>query len=117
MLGEVLPGAEMTEVSGRVLVFHAVVRGDAVRGCRGGVAPAGRFHRHVGFAEGGTVMWRRSSFCADRECVEVRRSCASNECVELRDSRDPEKTVTVSDAGFAAFIAGVKAGEFDDLVG
>jgi Domain of unknown function (DUF397) len=60
-------------------------------------------------------MWRESSFCQSGECLQARRKCGTGECVELRDSRDPEKTITVSDESFAAFIAGAKAGEFDDL--
>ena len=77
------------------------------------------------------VTWRkssRSSACGD--CVEVgtvwrksSRSSGSGECVEVadnlagvvavRDSKDPQGgTLTFTTAKWAAFISGIKNGEF-----
>lgn len=71
--------------------------------------------------------WRRSPFCAESSCVEVqfRRSsfCADSTCVEVvveqrevrvRDSKNTLQAPLVFTADeWSAFVAGVKAGEFD----
>ena len=61
-------------------------------------------------------VWRKSSFSvAAGECVEV--AVLGDDCVGVRDSKDPEGGVLRFSRGeLAAFLAGVKAGEFDDLV-
>lgn len=57
--------------------------------------------------------WTRSSFCnGASSCVEVRR--LSDGRVVVRDGKDPDGPVLVlSAAEWAAFVAGVKDGEFD----
>jgi hypothetical protein len=65
-------------------------------------------------AEGsnGTV-WYSASRCANGECVEV---ASRDAAILIRDSKDPAGAVlTYSVEEWAAFIAGVKAGEFDML--
>jgi len=59
------------------------------------------------------VEWRRSTLCADSGCVEVARK---DGLVAVRDSKDPGRgALSYTAAEWAAFIAGVKAGEFDDF--
>lgn len=70
---------------------------------------------------GGGGNWRKSSFCGSDACVEVefRRSsfCGESSCVEVVRVRDGKQTFghilefTVDE--WSAFVAGVKAGEFD----
>ena len=60
-----------------------------------------------------SVAWRRASFCHAGECVEV---AGHDGMVWIRSSSEPELgTIRYSPAEFAAFVAGVKAGEFDEL--
>ena len=72
------------------------------------------------------VTWRRSSRCGESgQCVEVawHRACTSaSHCVEvarsdrvmMRDSKDPDGGVLAFDpADWEAFLAGLRAGEFD----
>ncbi len=55
------------------------------------------------------IGWQRSSRCSSGECVEVKMDGAE---VWVRSTRRPE--VASFDAGeWAAFVAGVKDGEFD----
>jgi hypothetical protein len=56
--------------------------------------------------------WARSSFSvADNDCVEV---CCAGVDVFVRDSKNPGgPTLRFSRPEWAAFAAGVKAGEFD----
>jgi len=56
--------------------------------------------------------WRKSSFSsAGQDCVEFRRVDGG---VEVRNSKRPnEATVSYTDSEWEAFVAGVKAGEFD----
>lgn len=55
--------------------------------------------------------WRRSSACANSGCVEVAH--ADNRVV-VRDSKLADRPALIFDRDeWAAFVAGVKAGEFD----
>lgn len=59
------------------------------------------------------ATWRRSSLCVNAGCVEVG---AAGGHVLVRDSKadaSPVLVYTVDE--WRAFLAGVKAGEFDDL--
>ena len=58
-----------------------------------------------------TLVWRRSRYCESAECVEV---AATAGYISMRDSKDPDRRVLRFTAGeWAAFVAGVRAGEFD----
>jgi hypothetical protein len=60
-----------------------------------------------------TVQWRRSGACtgADSTCVEV--AVGADE-VAVRDSKDPGgPALRFTAAEWRAFLAGVRAGEFD----
>jgi hypothetical protein len=62
--------------------------------------------------------WIKSSFSngnGGNNCIEVRRSPMSTN-VLVRDSRHPDTWMAFSREDFAAFLAGAKTGEFDDLV-
>lgn len=57
--------------------------------------------------------WRRASFCASNECVEV---APHNGMIIVRNSREPRGLVLRYTAEeWQSFMRGVKAGEFDDL--
>lgn len=64
-------------------------------------------------ADNHAPRYRRASFCAAGDCVEVASLPASGD-VLIRDSKrpdvDPHRFTTLE---WDAFIAGVKAGEFD----
>ena len=56
--------------------------------------------------------FRVSSFCSFGNCVEVGRT--SDGLVLVRDTKDPaQEALSFTDDEWAAFVAGVKAGEFD----
>jgi Domain of unknown function (DUF397) len=56
--------------------------------------------------------WRKSSFCGSSACVEVARS--GDEFL-LRDSKDADSPVLrFTTDEWAAFVAGVNAGEFSE---
>ena len=54
--------------------------------------------------------WRRSTHCSFGDCIEVRHAGGR---VELRDSNRPGQIVWCREHDWAAFVAGVKNGEFD----
>jgi Domain of unknown function (DUF397) len=57
--------------------------------------------------------WRRASFCASGECVEV---SFRGDLIRVRGTNDyqtPNRVLTYTRDEWGAFIAGVKAGEFD----
>ncbi|MFG3053777.1 DUF397 domain-containing protein [Kitasatospora sp. NPDC048239] len=55
--------------------------------------------------------WQKSSFSsAGENCVEVR---TADGLVEVRESDDGDIIVRTTPAKFAAFVQGIKAGEFD----
>ncbi|WP_405677705.1 DUF397 domain-containing protein [Streptomyces sp. NBC_01511] len=57
------------------------------------------------------INWQKSSFSGDGpQCVEI---AEHNGGILVRESDDPNTVTTTSREKFAAFIAGVKAGEFD----
>jgi hypothetical protein len=61
-----------------------------------------------------STEWKKSSFSAGlTACVEVR---VVDGQVAVRSSRAPEQEQTHTKPEMAAFIAGVKAGEFDYLL-
>jgi hypothetical protein len=61
-----------------------------------------------------TTTWRKSSYSsAGNDCVEL---ADGGDAVLLRDSKHPDQGhLTFTRSELAAFIAGVKAGEFDGL--
>ncbi|MFJ8001353.1 DUF397 domain-containing protein [Streptomyces sp. NPDC096310] len=57
------------------------------------------------------IKWQKSSFSeTGPQCVEI---ADRNGRILLRESDDPNVITTIGRTKFAAFIAGVKAGEFD----
>ncbi|MEE1937985.1 DUF397 domain-containing protein [Streptomyces sp. TRM 70361] len=61
------------------------------------------------------IQWQKSSFSGAEgpNCVELARH---GDALLIRESDEPELIVSVGRAGLAAFLAGVKAGEFDHFV-
>jgi len=57
-----------------------------------------------------SIRWRRSSSCESSACVEVGRV---DGLVALRDSDRHDVTLVFSPLDWAAFVAGVQAGEFE----
>ena len=59
--------------------------------------------------------WRKSSFSgANGDCVEL---AAIGSGIAVRHSRSPDRgTLVYTRSELAAFVAGCKAGEFDDLL-
>jgi len=60
------------------------------------------------------AVWRKARACANSECVEV---AALADGVAVRGSRTPDVVLTFTPAEWGAFLHGVKAGEFDDVLG
>jgi hypothetical protein len=59
------------------------------------------------------ILWRRSSFCANGDCLEV---AEQDRMILIRDSKNPGQTpIRITRAELAAFADGIKAGELDDL--
>jgi hypothetical protein len=57
--------------------------------------------------------WRKASFCASGECVEVAQR---NGMIVLRDSKEPLGSMLhYTTDEWQSFVRGIKAGEFDDL--
>ena len=67
--------------------------------------------RGEGLAEH-NLFWRSSTACVSSGCVQA---AATADGVALRDSKSPDRQVEVSRQDWAAFVAGVKAGDFDAL--
>ncbi|WP_376778545.1 DUF397 domain-containing protein [Kitasatospora kifunensis] len=60
-------------------------------------------------------MWIKSSYSGGSggQCVEWAPQCATQGSVPVRDSKDPHGPALIFPASsFAAFVAGVKTGEF-----
>ena len=58
-------------------------------------------------------QWRKSSYSAEANCVEVAE--LDDGAIAVRNSDAQGSVVSVSREDFRAFVLGVKAGEFDDL--
>lgn len=61
------------------------------------------------------IKWQKSSFSGGggEQCVEA---ALHNGDIVMRESDEPDLVITTSREKLAAFILGVKAGEFDHLV-
>ncbi|MEU5026262.1 DUF397 domain-containing protein [Streptomyces milbemycinicus] len=61
-----------------------------------------------------SIQWRKSSFSGGDgpECVELARRA---DTTLIRESDDPHIVLTLTRPHLAAFITGVKAGDFDHL--
>jgi hypothetical protein len=60
------------------------------------------------------MTWIKSSFSGSQgNCLEVRQAGG---WIEIHDSERPDEVVCCTRESLAAFIAGVKAGEFDQLI-
>jgi hypothetical protein len=58
-----------------------------------------------------TPAWRRSSFCASSECVEIARL---DDMIVMRDSKDPSGHVLrYTTEEFRFLVRNIKAGEYD----
>ncbi len=79
-------------------------------------ATIGMSSLHDGAGEAAPALaWRRSSFCASGECVEV---AVRDGMVLVRDSKSPQSGALAYSADeFRSFVRGVIAGEFSDLCG
>ncbi|MBB5934662.1 DUF397 domain-containing protein [Streptomyces zagrosensis] len=62
-----------------------------------------------------TPRWIKSSYSDNGgNCVEVAANLAAHGTVPVRDSKDPQGPALAFDtAAWSAFVAGVKAGNFD----
>jgi hypothetical protein len=59
-------------------------------------------------------QWKRSARCADSNCAEVSLPAGDEPgAVLIRASGDPATILSFAPAVWAAFVAGVKRGEFD----
>lgn len=66
-----------------------------------------------GARQTGQPAWRKASFCASGECVEVAQR---DGMIVLRDSKDPRGSMLHYTAEeWQSFVRGIKAGEFDHL--
>jgi len=76
--------------------------------------PTGNGYSTMSPSAQGQSAWRKSSKCANSECVEIARE---QDMILVRDSKSPETTaLRYTKEEFAAFLDGAKAGEFDDLI-
>ncbi|MEV6346369.1 DUF397 domain-containing protein [Actinoplanes sp. NPDC051851] len=61
-----------------------------------------------------TLMWTRSSYCADSACVEA--APIGDHGVALRDSKDPGQPVLrISRADWHGFLDSITAGRYSDI--
>jgi hypothetical protein len=66
--------------------------------------------------EPSAACWRKSTFSGSGDCVVV--APIPGDRIAVRDSKHPEGgTLLLTRPEMAAWLAGIKAGEFDDLVG
>ena len=60
------------------------------------------------------MIWTRSSFCADRQCVEVARVGA--DAVALRDGKNIDQPhLAFNSKDWHSFLDAIAAGEYDSL--
>jgi uncharacterized protein DUF397 len=59
------------------------------------------------------VSWRKSSECANGECLEI---SGTDSVVRLRSSLSPQHVLEVTRSEWATFARAVRRGEFDDVV-
>lgn len=59
--------------------------------------------------------WRKSSFCASGECVEV--SQPEEGVVALRDSGNPDVELRYTSVEWRSFVRAIKAGKFGEFIG
>lgn len=55
--------------------------------------------------------WKRSSYCDGGHCLEIKE--AGENVMAIRNNVVPGEVIYVARPDFAAFIEGIKAGEFD----
>lgn len=61
------------------------------------------------------TVWRKSSYCASGECVEI---AELNGMIVMRDSKDPHgPTLRYTAEEWQSFIRAIKASAFDNLGG
>lgn len=60
------------------------------------------------------AVWRRPRACANSECAEVAALAGE---VAMRSSQSPDVVLTFTKAEWREFLRGVKAGDFDDVLG
>lgn len=61
-----------------------------------------------------SIRWQKSSYSSEgNACVEI---AVAAEVILIRESDDPETVVSTTPEKLSAFIRGIKAGEFDDLL-
>ncbi|BBH71215.1 hypothetical protein ACTI_79000 [Actinoplanes sp. OR16] len=61
-----------------------------------------------------TLMWTRSSFCADSACVEA--APVGGEHVAVRDSKSPEQPyLRFSRDEWSTFLDGIASGQYRDI--
>jgi Domain of unknown function (DUF397) len=59
-------------------------------------------------------QWRKSTFSAEGNCVEMK--ALDDGVVAMRNGESGDVVVTFTREDFKAFVLGVKTGEFDDLI-
>jgi hypothetical protein len=58
-----------------------------------------------------SLAWRKSDYCGNSACVEVAVDAGS---ILIRDSKNPDgHPLTFDQSEWTAFVAGVRAGNFD----
>jgi len=63
-------------------------------------------------ARGGQPQWRRSSYCANTDCVEI---TSADGVIMLRNSTQPRTVVRYTPEEWRTFARGLEAGDFRDL--
>lgn len=59
------------------------------------------------------MTWRKASYTVDNNCVEL---AETDDAILVRNSNQPDAgTLTITPTDLAAFVEGVKAGDYDDL--
>ncbi|MGK4582194.1 DUF397 domain-containing protein [Kitasatospora sp. HPMI-4] len=61
-------------------------------------------------------VWQKSTFSGSNDGNSVEVAQGDGDAIYVRESLDPDTIVTTDRARLKAFIAGVKAGEFDHLL-